>query len=105
MVNEERSDDPESLVRGALLALADGLDCLDAPARRDVQAFLDLPDALVLRAVAADVARVVSLARAGLLVPRDDLPLVRGLPWSPDEGQASLFPPSTSGGTTGRRRS
>ncbi len=102
---EEKPHPAVSLVFQALEALAEGLESLDQPARRDLQAFLELPDPPVLRRAAADVARVVSLALAGLLVPQDPPVLVRGLPWSPDERQASLFPPSTSGGTTGRRRS
>ncbi len=116
MDSKERAESPDpeanphpavSLVSQALEGLAEALESLEPLARRDLQEYLELPAATVLRRAAADVARVVSLALAGLLVPQDprDALVVRGVPWSPEPAQPSLFPPSTSGATTARRRS
>jgi len=97
-------DEVVLLVRLGLSALAEALELLDPPAREDLRALLELPDVRGLNRVAAAAAHVVSRARGGLRVHQAPL-VVRGAPWLPEEPQPSLFPPSTSGGTTERRRS
>lgn len=96
VVLRDQEDQVVHLVQLGLLALAEGLECLDGPARLVLRDALDLPDPSVLRALACEdhVASKVSLARAGLLDPEQ---LER-------HRLVSQSRPSTFGGSTARRR-
>jgi len=105
----ESLDDPEylvQLVRGALLDLAEALGRLGPGGSLALRAALDLPDSLALKGLAdsASLGSLVRAASAGLLVPPGSVLS------APDSQRQLELPvgspsqPSTSGGSTERRR-
>jgi len=111
------SDSPDlvvQLAREAFLALGEALELLGLAGSQALQAALDLPDSRLLRALGSPgcLEPVVAAARQGLLVR----PVLLGLQGDALSAQplsrqlelpvaaASPSRPSTSGGSTGRRR-